>query len=57
MYKNQDSSSGLFPNNKTRIQKIKVIGDTWCICQKDKACFQNDIAYGDYKDVTRRTRF
>ena len=37
--------------------KIKKIGDSQYIYKKkqlDKACFQHDMAYGDFKDFTRR---
>ena len=42
---------------KNRIRKIKEIGDSRYIYQNelDKACFQHDIAYGDIKDLNRRT--
>ena len=44
-------------NNKERIQKFKETGDTKYIYinELDKACFQHDMAYGDFKDLTRRT--
>ena len=38
------SACGPFTKNKERIQK-----------ELDKACFQHDIAYGDFKDLKRRT--
>ena len=43
--------------NKERIQKFKETGDPRYIYQKelDKACFQHDMAYGEFKDLTRRT--
>ena len=43
--------------NKERIQKFKETGDSQHIYQNqlDKACFQHDLAYGDFKDLTRRT--
>ena len=43
--------------NKERIQNFKETGDSWHIYQTelDKACFQHDMAYGDFKDVTIRT--
>ena len=51
------SASGPFTKNKERIQKIKEAGDTKYIYRNelDKACFQHDIAYGDFKDFARRT--
>ena len=52
-----DSASGLFPKNKERIQKFKEKGDSRYIYQNGivKACFQHDMAYGDFKDLPRRT--
>ena len=51
------SACGPFTKNKERIQKFKETGDSRYIYQNelDKACFQHDIAYGDFKDLTRRT--
>ena len=42
---------------KERIQKFKETGDTSFIYKNelDKACFQHDMAYGDFKDLARRT--
>ena len=39
------------------IQKIKETGDTSYIYKNelDKACFQHDMAYGEFKDLKRRT--
>ena len=47
----------LFGKNKERIQKFKETGDSQYICQNelDKDCFQHDMAYGEFKDLTRRT--
>ena len=44
-----------FTKNKGRIQKFKETGDTRYICKNelDKACFQHDMAYGDFKDLER----
>ena len=46
-----------FTKNKERIQKLKETGDSRYIYQNelDKACFQHDMAYGDFKDLTRTT--
>ena len=46
-----------FTKNKERIQKFKETGDSSYICKNelDKACFQHDIVYGDFKDLKRRT--
>ena len=43
--------------NKERLQKLKDTGDSQYVYQNklDKVCFQHDIAYGDIKDLTRRT--
>ena len=51
------SACGPFTKNKERIQKFKETGDSRYIYQNelDKACFQHDMAYGDFKDLTRRT--
>ena len=51
------SACGPFTKNKERIQKFKETGDSQYIYQKelDKACFQHDMTYGDFKDLTRRT--
>ena len=48
---------GPFTKNKERIQKFKETGDTSYIYKNelDKACFQHDTAYGDFKDLKRRT--
>ena len=46
-----------FTKNKERIQKFKEARDTNYIYKNelDKACFQHDMAYGDFKDLARRT--
>ena len=51
------SAWGAFTKNKERIQKIKETGDTSYIYKNeiDKPCFQHDMAYGDFKDIARRT--
>ena len=51
------SACGPFAKNKERIQKFKEIGDTNCTYKNklDKACFQHDMAYGDFKDLAERT--
>ena len=43
--------------NKKRMQKFKDIGDSRYIYPNklDKACFQRDMAHGDFKYLTRRT--
>ena len=49
------SAWGTFTNNKERIHKFKETGYSRYIYQNklDKACFQHDMAYGDFKDLTR----
>ena len=51
------SACGPFIKNKERIQKFKQTGDTKYIYRNelDKACFQHDMAYGDFKDLAKRT--
>ena len=48
---------GPFTKKKERIQKFKETGDSQYIYQNelDKGCFQHDMAYGDFADLTRRT--
>ena len=50
------NACGLFTKNKERIRKFKETGDTNYIHKNelDKACFQHDMAYGDFKDLARR---
>ena len=52
-----DSACGSFTKNKERIKKFKETGDTSYIYKNelDMACFQHDMAYGDFKDLTKRT--
>ena len=51
------SACGLFTKNKERIQKFKETGDTSYIYKNelDKAFFQHHMAYGDFKDLAKRT--
>ena len=51
------SAFGPFTKNKERVQKFKEAGDTSYIYKSklDEACFQHDMAYGDFKDLARRT--
>ena len=51
------SVCGPFTKNKEWIQKFKERGDASYIYKNelDKACFQHDMAYGDFKDLARRT--
>ena len=51
------SACGSFTKNKKRIQKFKEPGNSRCIYKSelDKACFQHDMDYGDFKDLVKRT--
>ena len=53
------SACSTFTKNRGRIQKFKETGDTNYIYKNelDKACFQHEMAYGDVKDLERRTAF
>ena len=44
-----------FTKNKERIQKFKERGDSSYIYKNefDKACFQHDMAYGNFEDLIR----
>ena len=54
-----DSAFRPFRKNKERIQKFKDIRNSRHIYQNklDKACFQHEIAYRDFKDLPRRRNF
>ena len=45
-----------FTKNKEKIKKFKEIGHSRPIYLKelDKACFEHDMTYGDFKDLYRR---
>ena len=51
------STCGPFTKNEESIKKIKETRDSRYIYQNElnKACFQYGMAYGDFKDLTRRT--
>ena len=51
------SACGPFTKNKERIQKFKEARDSKYIYRNelDKACFQHDMAYGDFKELAIRT--
>ena len=51
------SACGPFTKKKERIQKFKEAGDTNYIYKNelDQACFQHNMAYGDFKDLARKT--
>ena len=50
------SACGRFTKNKEWIKKIEETGDSQYIYQSklDKACFQHELTYGDFKDLHRR---
>ena len=52
------SACGPFTRHKERIKKFKQTSDTRYIYRNelDKACFQRDSAYADYKDLINRTK-
>ena len=49
------SACGPFTKNKKRIQKFKETRDSRYIYKNElgKACFQHDMAYGDFKDLAK----
>ena len=51
------SACGPFTKNKESIKRFKETRDSRYIYQNelDKACFRHDMAYGDFKDLNRRT--
>ena len=51
------SACGPFTRNKHIIQKFKETGNSRYIYRNelDRACFQHDMAYGEFKDLERRT--
>ena len=51
------SACGTFTKNKEWVQKFKETGDTSYIYKNelDKACFQHDMAYGNFKVLKRWT--
>ena len=53
------SACGPFTKNKERIQKFKGTGVTNYIYKNelDKACFQHDMVYRDFKDLARKKAF
>ena len=52
------SACGLFKKSKERIQRFMQTGNTDFIYKNehDKACFQDDMAYGKSKDLIKRTQ-
>ena len=53
------SACGPFTKNKEKIQRCKETGDKKYIYKNelDKACFQHNMACGDFKDLARGTDF
>ena len=53
------SACGPLTKNRKRIQKFKETGDTSYIYKNklDKACFQHNMAYGNFKNQARRESF
>ena len=51
------SACGRFTKIKERLQKSKKTVDSRNIYQNelDKACFHHDMAFGNFKDLSRRT--
>ena len=51
------SAWGLFTRNTERTKKFKETGNSRYIYQNelDKNCFQHDMAYGNFKDLNRKT--
>ena len=51
------TACGPFTKNKEKIQKFKETGYTSYIYKNEleRACFQHDMANGDFKDLKRRT--
>ena len=51
------SACGPFTKTEERRQNFKQTGDSRYVYKNelDKACFQHDMAYGDFKDIKRRT--
>ena len=47
-----------FTKNKERIEKFMQTGNTDFIYKNklDRACFQHGMAYGDFKDLKKRTQ-
>ena len=52
------SACGPFTKNKKRIENFMQTGNTDFIYKNylDKACFQHDMAYGESKDLAKRTQ-
>ena len=52
------SACGPFIKNKERIEKFMQTGNTEFLYRNelDKACFQHDMAYGQSKDLAKRTQ-
>ena len=53
------SACGPLTKNKEKIQTFMQTGNTNYIYRNDldKACFQHDMTYGSYNDLTKRTEW
>ena len=53
------SACGPFTRNKERIEKFTQTGNTDFVyrIELDRACFQDDMAYGKWKDLAKRTQW
>ena len=53
------SACGPFTKNKERFEKFLQTGNTDFIYKNDldKACFQSDMVFGDFKDLARRPQW
>ena len=51
------SACGPFTKNEERIQKFKETGDTKYLYRNElhETYFQHNMAYGDFKDLARKT--
>ena len=51
------SACKTFTKNKEKIKRFKQTGDSRYIYRNelDEACFQHDMVYGDFKDLTKST--
>ena len=51
------SACGAFTKSKERMQKFKETGHSRYICQNklEKVCFQQGMAYGDFKGLIRKS--
>ena len=52
------SVRGLFTETKQKIQKFKAAGDSRYVYRNelDKTCFQHDMTFGDFKDLSKKKK-